>query len=51
MYKRIIYDSALDWVPYIAFGITIAIFVTFVVRAVRMRQDQADKLARAPLDD
>ncbi|MEZ5386297.1 MAG: hypothetical protein R3F13_12355 [Prosthecobacter sp.] len=51
MYKRIIYDSALDWVPYLAFGITAAVFITFVYRAIKLKQTSADKLSRIPLDD
>ena len=51
MYKRIIYDSALDWVPYIAFGVTAAVFLIFVVFAIRLRIESADKLAKLPLDD
>jgi hypothetical protein len=51
MYKRIIYDSALDWVPYIAFGVTAAVFLIFVVFAIRLRKESADKLAKLPLDD
>lgn len=51
MYKRIIYDTALDWVPYVAFAVTAAIFVTFTARAIRLRQEQADHLAHLPLDD
>jgi hypothetical protein len=51
MYKRIIYDSALDWVPYVAFGVTLAVFLIFIVRAISLRKDSADKMARLPLDD
>ncbi len=51
MYKRIIYDSALDWVPYLAFGITFAVFLIFIVRAIGLRKDSAEKLSRVPLDD
>jgi hypothetical protein len=51
MYKRIIYDSALDWVPYVAFGVTFAVFLIFIVRAASLRKESANKLARLPLDD
>ena len=37
MYKRIIYDSALDWVPYIAFGVTAAVFLIFEILSANMR--------------
>ena len=51
MYKRIIYDSALDWVPHLAFGVTAGVFLIFVVRAIMLRKDSADKLSQLPLDD
>ena len=51
MFKRLIYDSALDWVPYLAFGVTAAVFLTFVVFAIKLRKKSADKLSRLPLDD
>lgn len=51
MYKRLIYDSALDWVPYVAFAVTAAVFITFIVRAISLRRERADKLSRLPLDD
>lgn len=51
MYKRLIYDSALDWVPYVAFGVTTLVFVIFMARAISLRRERADKLSRIPLDD
>ncbi|MFO1486801.1 MAG: hypothetical protein U1F71_25805 [Verrucomicrobiaceae bacterium] len=51
MYKRLIYDTALDWVPYVAFAVTAIVFITFVVRAISLRKDRADQLSRIPLDD
>jgi len=50
MYSRVIYESWADWVPYIAFAIMAGVFLTFVVRAIRMRPEPAEKLARMPLD-
>lgn len=51
MYKRLIYDSALEWVPYVAFGVTTLVFVIFMARAVSLRRERADQLSRMPLDD
>ncbi len=51
MYKRLIYDSALDWVPYLAFGVTAAVFLLFIIRAIKLRKESADKLSQLPLDD
>ena len=51
MYKRVIYENWADWVPYVAFGITALVFFSFVVRAITLRKDCADEMARLPLDD
>lgn len=51
MYKRLIYDAALDWVPYVAFGVTTLVFVVFIARALSLRRERATQLSRLPLDD
>lgn len=51
MFKRVIYDNWTDWVPYISFGVTALVFLTFTIRAMTMRKDSAEKMARLPLDD
>lgn len=51
MYKQVVYETWLEWVPYVAFGITAAVFITFVIRAVSLRKEKTDSLARIPLDD
>jgi hypothetical protein len=51
MFKRVIYDNWTDWVPYISFGVTALVFLTFTIRAMTMRKDSADRMARLPLDD
>ncbi len=51
MYKQVIYETWLDWVPYLAFGITALVFLTFVVRAVSLKKEKAESLSRIPLDD
>ena len=51
MYKRVIYENWADWVPYVAFGITALVFFLFVIRAITLRKDRADEMARLPLDD
>jgi intracellular septation protein A len=51
MYKRVIYENWADWVPYVAFGITALVFFSFVIRAITLRKDRADEMARLPLDD
>ena len=51
MYKRVIYENWADWVPYVAFGITALVFFSFLIRAITLRKDRADEMARLPLDD
>ena len=51
MFKRVIYDNWSDWVPYISFGVTALVFLTFTIRAITLGKDRADKMSRLPLDD
>lgn len=51
MFKRVIYEAWADWVPFVAFAITAIVFVSFVIRAVTLRKERADSMARLPLDD
>ncbi len=51
MFKRVIYDTWTDWIPYVAFGITALVFFSFVIRAITLRKERADEMARIPLDD
>lgn len=51
MYKQVIYETWLNWVPYVAFGVTALIFITFSVRALTLRKESAEHLANLPLED
>jgi len=51
MFKQVIYETWLDWVPYVAFGVTAAVFFTFVIRAIALNKERANEMARLPLDD
>lgn len=51
MFRNVIYETWLNWVPYVAFGVTMAVFITFSLRAIVLRKDRAEQLARLPLDD
>ncbi|MCW0217397.1 MAG: hypothetical protein OJI67_03645 [Prosthecobacter sp.] len=51
MFRSVIYETWLDWVPYVAFGITAAVFITFVIRAIALKKESMDHMARLPLDD
>ena len=51
MYKRVLYETWAAWVPYLAFGVTALVFLSFVVRALTLRRERADQMARLPLED
>jgi len=51
MYSRIQYESWHEVIPMIAFGITLAVFLFFLIRAFRMAKATADVMARLPLED
>jgi len=50
MYKRVLYENWADWVPYLAFGVTALVFLSFVVRALTLRRERAEQMARLPLE-
>jgi hypothetical protein len=50
MFKRIAYEEWHTAVPIIAFILTFGVFLFFVVRAIRLRRDEADRMASLPLD-
>ncbi len=50
MFKRLIYDTGLDWVPILAFVLTFAVFCAFVVRALRMKKDDVEHMSVLPLE-
>lgn len=51
MYKRVLYENWAEWVPYLAFGVTAVVFISFVVRALTLRRERADQMARLPLEE
>ncbi len=51
MFRHVIYENFLDWVPFVAFGVTALVFFSFVIRAIFLKKESADRLARIPLDD
>ena len=51
MWKRLQLSEWTEVITIVAFVLTAAAFVYFVVRAVRMRKEKADRLASLPLDD
>ena len=50
MFKRIAYEEWHTAVPIIAFVLTFGVFIFFVVRAIRIRSDEVDRMASVPLD-
>jgi hypothetical protein len=50
MYKHVIYETWLDWVPYVAFGVTALVFLTFAIRAVALKKERCDQLSNLPLE-
>lgn len=51
MFRNLIYENWLSWVPWVAFGATASIYLVCTYRAVRLRKEKARSLARLPLDD
>lgn len=50
MFKRVLYEDWQKIIPIIAFLITFTVFLVFVVRALRMRREDAGHMASLPLD-
>lgn len=51
MFKRMFIENWDGWTAGIAFFVTFSIFSWFVIRAVRMRKEEADQLAGLPLEE
>ena len=51
MFKRLSYEEWQTMAPIIAFLLTFAVFLFQVVRALCIKNDQSERLARLPLDD
>lgn len=51
MFKRISYEEWQALAPVIAFLLTFAVFLFQVIRALCIKKDQSERLARLPLDD
>ena len=50
MFKRILYEEWHEIVPIVSFILTFGVFLFFVVRATRLKSDEANRLASLPLD-
>lgn len=51
MFQRVILENWHAMVPYIAFFLVAGSFLVILFRAVTMRRDEAESLARLPLDE
>lgn len=51
MFKRIIHEEWTNIVPMIAFAVTFTIFVITTIRALRIRPDERERLAKLPLQE
>ena len=51
MFKRLSYEEWQAMAPIIAFLLTFAVFLFQVVRALRIRPDQSERLANLPLEE
>lgn len=50
MFRNVIYEAWLNWVPYVSFGITGLVFLTFITRAIFLKKERSEQMARLPLD-
>lgn len=50
MFKRLLFDTWEGFVPVAGFCLTAGAFLLIIIRALRMRRPEADRLARLPLE-
>ncbi|MDF1863007.1 MAG: hypothetical protein P1U87_22510 [Verrucomicrobiales bacterium] len=51
MFRRVNLEAWHNLVPYICFAIIAGVFIVIVVRALRMKQSDVDRIASLPLRD
>lgn len=51
MFKRVIIEDWHQILPFIGFGLTVAGFLYFVIRALAMKKGESDRLSSLPLKD
>lgn len=51
MFKRLQFEEWTLVAPVAAFFLTLAVFIYFVVRAVRLRRNHVKRMSELPLDD
>lgn len=51
MFKRVILEGWHESVPYICFALVGGVFLVILIRAIRMKSSEAERLASMPLLD
>ncbi len=51
MFRRVILENWLEFVPYICFGLIAGSFLVIVIRAIMMKKSEVERLSRLPLSD
>ena len=51
MFKRVIHEEWMEFIPYAAFGIIFAVFIVATIRALRIKTTDREHLAALPLDN
>lgn len=51
MFRHVIYESWLDWVPWVAFAVTSSVFLVCAGHALFLRKETTKHMARLPLDE
>lgn len=50
MFKRVLVEDWVQYVPVVSFGLFFTIFLVVAVRALRMRKAEREHMASLPLD-
>ena len=50
MFKYVVYETWVVWIPCVAFAVTVAVFSIFLVHAIRLHKSRAERLANLPLE-
>lgn len=51
MFRHVIYESWLNWVPWVSFAVTGSVFLICAGRALFLKKEKTEHLAHLPLDD
>ncbi|MCU0797970.1 MAG: hypothetical protein MUF31_18770 [Akkermansiaceae bacterium] len=51
MFKRVIHEQWMEFIPMIAFGLLFAVFIIATIRALRIQPKERDRLASLPIEN